>query len=165
VSNLTHVKGLGDLQALLDTLPAKIEQNILRGALRAGSKPIVADAKMNAPKLSGEMAAGIKVSTKAKAGQVTVSIRVKGKHGYLAHWMEYGTKPHKIAGKDGRPLVINGQMIGSVEHPGVNPRPFMRPALDNQANAALVATGNYIKDRLANKHGLDTADILLEGDE
>ena len=36
---------------------------------------------------------------------------------------------------------------------------------ESGTNAALVATGNYVKDRLANKHGLDTADISIEGDE
>lgn len=57
-------------------------------------------------------------------------------------------------------LVINGNFVGqSVHHPGAAPRPFLRPALDSQSQAALVAVGNAIKKRLATKHGLDTSDV------
>jgi hypothetical protein len=41
----------------------------------------------------------------------------------------------------------------------------MRPALDAQASAAVVAAAEYMKDRLATKHGLDTSDVVIEGDE
>jgi hypothetical protein len=40
----------------------------------------------------------------------------------------------------------------------------MRPALDGQSSAAVVAAGEYIKKRLATKHGLDTADINIEAE-
>ena len=41
----------------------------------------------------------------------------------------------------------------------------MRPALDSQATRAVVAAGEYIKRRLATKHGLDTSGVMIEGDE
>jgi hypothetical protein len=41
----------------------------------------------------------------------------------------------------------------------------MRPALDQQAQAAVIATAEYMKNRLATKEGLDTADIVIAGDE
>ena len=39
--------------------------------------------------------------------------------------------------------------------------PFMRPALDAQANNGVLAAADYIKKRLATKNGLNTADIEL----
>jgi len=36
-----------------------------------------------------------------------------------------------------------------VEHPGAEQRPFMRPALDSASQAAVQATADYIRNRLA----------------
>ncbi len=43
--NNINVRGLADLQKFLDQLPAKLETNVMRGALMAGLKPIEQDAK------------------------------------------------------------------------------------------------------------------------
>jgi HK97 gp10 family phage protein len=162
--DLVHVKGLSDLQKLLDTLPAKMEANVMRGALRAGAKVVLAEAKQNVPVDQGILRDGLKISTGTKKGVVKASIKAKGKHGYLAHWMEYGTKPHKIKAGEGS-LFYNAAHVEEVDHPGVSPRPFLRPALDSQAGQALAATGEYIKSRLAKKHGIDTSDISIGDDE
>ena len=162
MSDLVHVKGLDDLQKLLDTLPAKLEQNVMRGALRAGMKPVRDAAKSGAAKATGALAAGLRVSVKARAGKVTASLRAAGKHGYLARWVEYGTAAHQIKAKKGSALAIGGQMVKVVDHPGAKAQPFMRPALDGHAQNALMAAGEYIKKRLSTKHGIDTADIDIE---
>jgi len=41
----------------------------------------------------------------------------------------------------------------------------MRPAFDGQSSAAIMAAGEYIKKRLATKHGMDTADVNIEAEE
>lgn len=153
-----RVKGLSELSKMLDQLPEKIHRNVLRGALRAGMKPVQGEAKLLAPKDSAEMAADLKIGTKGKNGEVIASLKATGKHGYLATWNEFGVQPHVIPG----PLNINGNVVLNVEHPGVQPHPFMRPALDAKASEAVIAAGEYIKQRLSTKHGLNTADIILE---
>lgn len=159
------VKGLAELQKMLESLPAKLEANVMRGALRAGMKVVLEDVKNNVPVASGELKSGLKIGTKSRRGVITATVKATGKHAYLAPWMEFGTKPHLIEGRDGGNLYIGGVYVKSVEHPGVKPRPFMRPALDNQATNATVAVGNYIAQRLKKKHGLDTSHIMIEGDE
>lgn len=161
-----HVKGLADLQKFMDTLAPKVEANVMRGALRAGMKPILAAAKSGAAVSSGVLRDGLKITTKKRYGKVTASVVSLGKHGYLARWLEFGTRPHTITAKKGGALLIAGStFITSVEHPGSRPHPFLRPALDSRAQEAVVAAGNYIKKRLATKHGLDTAGITIEGDQ
>jgi len=166
-----RVKGLSELQAFLDKLPQKIETNIMRGALRAGAKPVLEAAKQNAPMgepsdtnkrkynlYSGALRDSLRLSARIdrRNGQVVARIVVGGKSKktgadvFYPLMVEYGTKPHKI---------------GSGDHPGVMPKPFMRPALDSEANAAVVAAGEYIKRRLATKHGLDTSEINIELEE
>jgi HK97 gp10 family phage protein len=161
-----NIKGLSELQTFLSQLPAKIEANVIRGALRAGAKPIRDAAKSAAPTgepsetnkqryrlYQGALRDSIRISGRIdrRDGKITASIKAGGKNRngadvFYANFIEYGTKPHG-------------------NHPGIQPRPFLRPAMDAQAGAAVVAVGEYIKKRLATKHGLDTADIVIEVDE
>lgn len=157
-----HVKGLAELQKFLDTLPVKVERNILRSALRAGANVVKPAAQANIHSVSGELAASLKVGSRARGGTVTANVSTKV---FYAKFVEHGTRPHTISSRDGGALRFGGGFHKSVEHPGiVNPHPFMRPALDTQAQAAVVAVGEQIKRRLT-KEGLDVAHVMIEGDE
>ena len=155
-----NIKGLAELQAALDTLPAKIEANIARGALRAGAKIIVAEAKRNVHSVSGLLAAGIRVSSSRinrRSGKVTTSViagakATKAVTAYYAHMVEFGTAAHVIRARKGGLLAIG---VPKVNHPGARPKPFMRPAFDTQARAAVEAAREYIRQRLLVKHGID----------
>jgi HK97 gp10 family phage protein len=167
-----RVKGLSELNKFLQELPVKMEANIMRGALRAGLKPIKEAAVQNCP--VGEPSENNKRKYKVYAGALRDSIRVsaridkkegkvvarlvaggKGKNGasvFYAHIIEMtGARAHSLSKKEG----------GEINHPGMQARPFLRPALDAQANNAVLAAGQYIKQRLATKNGINTADIEL----
>lgn len=186
-----HVKGLSELQKFLDALPAKMEANLMRGALRAGGNVIKKNAKGRVHVLSGRLARSFRVSTRNRGGVVTASIKAGPPDmPNLALWVEYGTKPHYISVSDKeKPVNISasrkaGRTIRSsmttvnrivlkigrwfvgptVHHPGATPRPFLRPAMDTQAGAALVAVGEYIKKRLT-KAGLNAAHVEVEETE
>ncbi len=182
-----HVKGLEDLQKFLDTLPAKVEANIIRGALRAGLKKIKNKAEINIESKSGELAAGLRIYTRIKQGVVKSVLATRGLSGYKAMWVEYGTRPHlikvqedekkinyRLSARRGylvreslttinrRSLEIGSKFVGPVvHHPGAKPHPFMRPALDSEGQNAVLAVADYIRARLAAKHGLDTADVEI----
>lgn len=162
MSDDVHVKGLSELQAFLDQLPVKLEKNVMRGALRAGAVVIADAARVSVHKVSGATAKSIKVGTKVKGGRVIAYVRAKS---FKARYLEYGTRPHFIAARNAEALSIGGILRTGVEHPGARPFPFMRPALDTRTRQAMVAVGEYIKNRLATKHGLDTAGIAIDGDE
>lgn len=177
-----HVTGLADLQKFLDTLPAKLEANVVRGALGNGARIILADAKTRAPVgpanqenkrlyggYQGALRDSLRISTKIKNGKVTATITAGGKNRkskadvFYAHMIEFGTRAHNIASKKGF-LSFMGGFFKSVNHPGMAPHPFMRPALDGQAQNAVVAAAEYMRKRLADKHGLDTSGVMIEGD-
>ena len=187
-----HVTGLADLQKMLDTLPAKIEKNIMRGALRAGMNVVKPAAQEGIHSISGELARSLKVGTRAKGGTVYAALKATGATAFIARFLEYGVSAHFISVPEveriinakrsirlGRivresmstinrhnSLVIGRTFVGpTVHHPGFRPKKFLRPALDQQARAAVEATGEYIKARLESKHGLDTGHIMIEGDE
>ncbi len=185
MAELINVKGLSDLQKFLDDLPVKMEKNIMRGALRAGCNIVKDEAvslvPMGPPSSEntkiyggyiGALRDSIRVGTRSKGGTVTAYVKAGGKTKrgadvYYAHMFEYtGGRKHQIKAKPGHYLLVaGGHPIAEVSHPGFKATPFMRPALDREAQAAVIAAGNYIKDRLATKEGLDTSAITIEGDE
>ena len=161
-----RVKGLSDLNKFLQQLPAKVEQSVLRGALRAGANVVMAEAKANDwfPVDSGQLRDGLKVSTSSRRGRVTAKVKATGKHAFIAPWLEYGTAAHKITAKKGKGLFFGGLFVKGVQHPGSRPKPFMRPALDGRAQDAVVAAAQYMKRRLATKNGLDTSSVEIEAE-
>lgn len=177
------VNGLRELQQVLNTLPVNVERNILRGALRAGAQIPLQAAKATITSRSGELAASLRVTVRTRRGVVVASVvagvgitdpEEKNK----PIWVEYGTRPHLIKVREGdrpinprlsaktgsivrvsvstinRSLRIGGKFIGpAVQHPGAARKPFLRPALDANAELVVRAVAAYIKARLT-KAGL-----------
>jgi hypothetical protein len=170
VSDDLHITGLKELQTFLDQLAPKIERNVVRGALRAGAvKELLPETQANLLKegavKTGQLIAGLKVGTRSKGGKVIAYVKAAGPHAYIAKWIEYGVRAHNIAAKTGGWLFFGGIFAKVVQHPGLRPRPFMRPALDRSGGAAVVAVAEYMKNRLATKEGLDTSHVMIAGDE
>lgn len=164
-SDTRYVKGLAELQKVLDTIPKKMERNVMRGALRAGMRVVQPAAQARIHSVSGQLARGLKIGTRARGGFVIARLRATGRHAFLAKFVEFGTAAHVIAAKIGGWLQLFGGVFRkSVQHPGARPKPFLRPALDSMAGAAVVSAGEYIKGRLT-KQGLDVSHIRVEGDE
>lgn len=157
-----NFKGLRELGQALDTLPDKLQVNVMRGALRAGARVILNDAKSRVPVKSGRLRDSLKVSTSGKGGEPKATVRTRE---FYAPFVEYGTGAHKIVAAPKGVLRFLDEAVAVVDHPGTAPKPFMRPALDAQATAAVVAAAEHMKKRLANKHGLDTADVQIEAEE
>lgn len=144
-----HVSGLSELDKLLKELPAKVERNILRGAMRAGAKVFEGRAKQLVPVKSGQLRDSIKVSTRSKRGRVSATVRAGGKKAFYAHMVEFGTARHFIKPRKRKSLFFAGLAREVVDHPGSAPKPFMRPALDNSQREAVNAAADYIRKRLA----------------
>lgn len=149
---------------MLDYVPVALARNVVRGGLRSGMTVIRTDARGRVHSISGELAKGLTVGTRIRDGRVTASLKTKGKHGRVGHLVEFGTRPHAIMAKVKAGLSFAGVVVAKILHPGAKPKPFMRPALE-RAPAALVATGLYMREKLATKAGLDTAYIKIEADE
>lgn len=158
-SREVHVKGLSELNKFFDQLPVKLRVNVMRGALRAGARPILRSARSKIHSVSGELARGLQVSTNLEGRVAKARIRARGKHGYIARWVEYGTKAHWILARIAKALAVGGGFLTRVRHPGSQAKPFMRPALDEQAGAAVIATAIHMRERLRTKAGLDVPDI------
>lgn len=139
-------QSLRETLAALDQLPARIEANLVRGALRAAAKPIFEDARAAAPVVTGRLRDSIRISTgiKRRDGEIVAAVKAGGKQAYYAHMVEYGTTRHIIKG----PVVLGGQVFKNVEHTGSEPRSFMRKAFDNSGQASVDAYAEYFRRNL-----------------
>lgn len=135
---------------------------------------------------AGALRDSIRVSVRTQRGRVVAKITAGGGDVFYATMVEFGTAAHFISvRKEVRPsrmtrrglrvwsirtinkavksgsLVIGKNFVGdSVHHPGAKKRPFMRPALDAKMGDAVMAAGEYMKKRLATKHGLTQAENI-----
>lgn len=156
MNDTAHIKGGRELAQFLDQLAPKIQRNVMRGALRAGANVIAPAVRSGIRPQDGVLAANVKVRTGGRGAEVTARVYTRV---FYARFVEYGTKPHTITAKNRKGLSVGGLFFQSVEHPGAQPRPYFRPAFDALHGAATQAVAAYVKDRLATKHGLDTAGV------
>src|SRR4249920_2831547 len=91
------INGLAELQQRLDQVAPKIEKNILRGGLRAGMNVIKPEAQRNIRSVSGILAKGLRVGTGGRGSQTFSYLRARGKHAFIAKWLEFGAKAHFIS--------------------------------------------------------------------
>ena len=147
MSNETILGGR-ELNAFFQQLPAKVGQNIMRAALRAGANEFKDEIKANIPVASGRLRRSVRVSTRASKGKVMAYVRVGGKKAAHAQLVEFGTRPHRIEPKRGGSLLIGGHPVAGVDHPGAKAQPFARPALDTKTGAAVAAVAAKVRQRL-----------------
>lgn len=142
------ITGGRELDVFLQTLPVKVERNILRAALRAGANEFKAEAKSRIPVAHGDLLRSARVTTGSKAGVVYARLKVGGKNAPHWHWVEFGTAAHKIMPKGAGALHFGATTVDAVHHPGAKPHPFMRPAFDAKSTAAIAAVAAKIRERL-----------------
>lgn len=169
------VKGLRELDAYLSALPKNMQKGAYRAGLTAAAKPIRDEARNLARRSSGKMARAIKTGSARQNEDGTFSIKValRGEHGFIGLFAEYGVKPHYIArtgkgegrvairkAKEGTGTIQGGVMkigtdfvSGIISHPGHMAHPFMRPALDAKADEAVKAFADRIRAYIEGKTG------------
>lgn len=154
------VTGGAELDRLLQTLPGKVQKNITRAALRAGAAVLLPEVKQRIPVASGNLRDTARITTRAKGGEASASVKVggkfKGKDAWYAHLVEFGTRPHIIRPQERGGLLRFGEVIArEVRHPGTAARPFMRPAVDANFNRVIDAVTAKVRERLT-REGLNS---------
>jgi HK97 gp10 family phage protein len=147
------------MQTLSD-LPRKRIKPGVRQAVRAAAKPILAQAKANAPRKTGVLRRGLQVRPlREKRGMIAVTVtaaNVKRKNGSnankYAHLVEGGTKSHVIRPKNkkllrwvGGATSIKGKankvarFARVVHHPGARANRFLARAATSAQSSAVSA--------------------------
>ena len=124
------IDGAKELEKKLRDLGAQAEKKVYRQALRAGAKVVQVAAKAKAPKDTGLLRKSIKVRAgKRSRGQIEVNVCVDPIAFYWRFFEEGFYRGKRMGGRKMR-QEANGR-------PWVPPRPFIRPAWDEQKSNAL----------------------------
>lgn len=131
MSDLKNIKGGKELQAFLDQLPAKMEANVMRSALRKGAQVIAEEAKMQCPTDTGRLRDSIRVSVRLIRGKVVAKVSAGGAtkkrvsstasggvkvaydNAYYARFVEFGTAAHYIKAVKAKSLVLRANKQAS----------------------------------------------------
>jgi HK97 gp10 family phage protein len=144
---IVRIEGADKIMA---ALKAKEDEaaHILDDAVKAGAEVISQDAADRAPRRTGALARSIHAQeTKHTRTWVEFSVSWDRDHYYGAA-LEVGAQPHEITPDTAQALLINGEFVSSVRHPGISPRPFLRPAFDSKKDEAERAVGEKLREAL-----------------
>lgn len=139
------VHGLRELALNLEQFPEKLKRKALLTALRASGRVVRDIARARVPVKSGALRKSIRVTVRIDRftgnprARVIAGRRVKKDDPYYALFVERGTKAHEIRPKGKKSLFIAGLFAEQVNHPGARARPYLEPALDQGAQAAIEA--------------------------
>jgi HK97 gp10 family phage protein len=139
-----EVQGLKELDAVLQALPVKVEAKILRGAVRAGSKVIADDARARAPILKEATDTRVPGALKKSVRIMSTVLRRGAALGGVAAG---GGAKVKRGGISGMASAFYAKFVefGTAQ---MGAQPFMRPAGDSKASAAIDAAAAYTRDRV-----------------
>lgn len=119
----TKMDGLAEVISALEAIGVDVKSKKLQDIIRKESQCIIDTAQNLAPKDTGNMAKSIMFITKLdkqNREKVLIGLNRNYYNHYLGVMWEYGTAPR---------IQSNGRYTGSLA-----PRPFMRPALDQNKN-------------------------------
>jgi len=136
---MSQLKGDKALKQALKQHRVKLTQK-MQLALRAGAMEIQNSAKKKVPVKTGNLKRSINTEIEENGDEINAII---GTDVEYAPYIEYGTRPHKI----NAPVEIKNvgwRYIG--KHPGTEPKPFLRPAFDENEKKA-----NEIIDKTLDK--------------
>lgn len=148
------IEGGKELEARLKDLGSKMATSISNKALRKGANVIRDEMRSLVPIRSGRLKKSIKVKkdrfNRSNKTQ-TYTIGPSGAGAYIARFIEYGTSGHVVKIKSKKVLAISktGEVFGrEIKHPGVQAKPFIRPAYDTKKEAAVDTVANVIREEV-----------------
>jgi HK97 gp10 family phage protein len=171
-----RLTGLNDIVRALDDIEKKAARKGIRKGINDGTKLLVQSARAYVPVdtkalkkaigrrvkgyRSGKFVIGVvgaRMDSPRKPKKFAKEVVRRGERktqyvvpAYYAHLVEFGTQPHHIGkGSSIRQSRRSGRM-----HPGARPKPFLRPAWDEQGAAAQALIRQRVKEairELANK--------------
>ncbi len=152
------IEGMREVALNLERFPAKLQKKALGAALRKGGRVIRDLARGSVPVQTGRLRRSIRVSIKRRGTWVTARVtagrnRKKGDPFY-AIMVEKGTAPHEIAPKGAKALGFAGQFVERIEHLGARAQPYLGPALEAGAQAALEAVRETLAAEIEKLGGL-----------
>lgn len=139
-----RVEGAEEVERMLRQVGAVESERLLRAAVEAGGRQIADEANRLAP------GPHIAVQVLRSGGRGAEAAIGPDKEHWYYMFYETGAQAHEMPRKRGRFVVFEGYegtvVRTQVMHPGIPPRPYLRPAVDRRGDAAIAAVADMIAD-------------------
>lgn len=126
----------------------------MRSAMRAGARVIRQRAEELAPSRRVRRRRATRTVASVRRDVVTIRVAPTKRRWYL-RLVETGTAPHVIRARRGRVLVFQGRRgavaVQVVQHPGARAAPWLRPAFEQQREAAVRAIADGLRAYIERK--------------
>lgn len=164
-----NVDGFKELEQALENVGESVSAKALRGALRSGGnivkRSIERNISANFDSDTGQLGESVRAKSTLNKKQnhniydaaVYVGVynvravqAAAGKDipaSVIAYWLEAGVKPHDLNAKSKRSRGKVGEGSNNF-HPGIAPKPFIRPALFNNEDRVISSTRADLKKRI-----------------
>lgn len=151
------IKGLQDLSRRVDELGKFVKTKCSLEMTKSIGSAFARAVRKNCPVDEEDLKKSIRNARILKNLAGRISYRVgfstaKGKAGWRAHLVEFGTAPHLIP-KSGRPIpmTIGGNVfMGPIQHPGARPSRFVTRSFEETYGKAIM-TGQRAFERIYKK--------------
>ena len=154
---LSKVKGMDELRKALSKITARAQLEASVTLTKTAAQTIARAARKKCPVVSGTLKKSIIVRQVSKKSKKYITYHVGHKmsgknNGWYGRLVEFGTLAHEIPKKsnaekyNNATMLINGSFIGgTVQHPGAEKKPYMRPAFDEYWQKGLAAGAKRAK--------------------
>ncbi len=137
--------GVKEFEKNVKKLGGKVAKKVVRASLKKGGTVIIKEAKNNLPAEYDTLRRSIRSAFRKPKTSFYQTLKIgftTGRdakyNGWYAHIVEGGSDAHTIKSKTGKVITAGDDTYAKkVNHPGTPARPFLRPAFDNKASAAL----------------------------
>ena len=151
-----EITGVAETAAALRALPDKIQNRCMKKALQAGAQITLNAAISKVPRKTGKTAACISVQTTGSGHKLLVSVMCDQEWPFVGRFLEGGTLNHFgmfggriLAAKDKYNRKKRLFTSGRTEQ-RMAPHPWMRPAFEITANAAMQVILDSLKQDVEN---------------
>lgn len=146
-SNLTHISGAKEMEAVLRQLPDYIAKQALTAALRDAAQPILDEARARAP-VGQESKGRVRLRT-TKRGKVSISNYGKLKLNLRIITVPAAQTPHSATVVVSTGKAFWGMWVEfGIASRGIAARPFLRPAFESRKMEALNRLGKSLGEQI-----------------
>ncbi|MFP1683341.1 HK97-gp10 family putative phage morphogenesis protein [Alloalcanivorax sp. C16-1] len=155
-----EIKGLKETNRALKQLDKKVAGRIARGGTAKMAQVLRKEMRSRAPSRTGEGKKNIRYKIKKLPGGVGFRGWVGPfSEAFYFRFIEKGAAPHFIPyqgrgrnrgkARQRKPVAFDGKVFTRVEHPGVRPQPFIRPAYEAKKREAVQEAEKRIRLMIA----------------
>lgn len=146
---MSSIKGFEQISRKLKNLEKKAGNRIVRRGAAKMAQVVRKEMRRNAPRKSGKLNKELRYKvSRDRRGGFTAKVGAFN-DAFYAKFLEDGTKAHKISGKKGGRLRINGNVRPQANHPGTRGTKFLSKSFQASRKRAIEEAGKIMMKELA----------------